>query len=72
MPPVTPASSEPICYQVQQQTATICFTGTRPTSIGSGCTRPALGGSGSLCLLTGSHFGQTGAEVTRLPMQQNH
>ena len=27
---VSPAPSGPVCHQVQQQTATICFTGSRP------------------------------------------
>ena len=41
---VAPATSRPVCHQVQQQTATVCITGTRPPGLGSGCTQPLLGG----------------------------
>ena len=35
---VAPATSGPVCHQVQQQTATVCVTGSRPPGLGSGCT----------------------------------
>ena len=47
-------------------------TGTRPHCLGSQCSQPALGASGPLCLPTISHFGQSGGEVTQLPVQRNH
>ena len=72
MPPVAPATSGPVCHQIQQQTTTVCVTGTRPPGMGSGCTQPVLGKSGPICLPTSSHLGQSGGEVTGLPMQQNH
>ena len=31
-----------------------------------------MGGSGRVCLPTSSHLGQSGGEVARLPMQENH
>ena len=31
-----------------------------------------MGGSGRICLPTSSHLGQSGGEVTRLPMQEIH
>ena len=31
-----------------------------------------MGGSGPICLPTGSHLGQSGGEVAGLPMQENH
>ena len=34
-------------------------------------TQPAMGGSGCLCLPTSSHLGQSSAEATRLPRQQD-
>ena len=40
--------------------------------MGDGCTQPALGGPGPICLPTGSHLGQSGGEVAGLPLQQNH
>ena len=40
--------------------------------MGSGCTQPVLGESGSICLPTSSHLGQSGGEVAGLPMQQNN
>ena len=72
MLPVAPASSGPVCHQVQQQTATVCVTGPRPPGMGSGCTQPLLGGPGPICLSTSSHLGQSGGEVTGLPLQQNN
>ena len=70
--PVAPATSGPVCHLVQQQIAPFSITGTRPSSMSSGCTRPALGGSGSLCLPTGSHLGQSGGEVSGIPGQENY
>ena len=64
--PVSPASSGPVCHQVQQQTTTVCVTGSRPP--GSGCTQSFLGRSGPISLPTNSHLGQTGG----LPVQQDH
>ena len=69
---VEPAPSGPFCHQIQHQTATICVTGPRPPGMGSGCTQSVMGGSGPICLPTSSHLGQSGGEVTRLPMQQNY
>ena len=69
---VAPATSGPVCHQVQQQTATVCVTGARPPGLGSGCTQPLLGGPGPICLSTSSHLGQSGGEVTGLPLQQNN
>ena len=72
MLPVAPAPSGPVCHQIQQQTPTICVTSSRPRGLGSGCTQPVLGKSGPICLPTSSHLGQSGGEVTGLPLQQNH
>ena len=68
---VAPAPSGPVCHQVQQ-TSTVCVTGSRPPSLGSGYTQPVLGRSGPICLPTSNHLGQTGGEVTGLPLQQDH
>ena len=40
--------------------------------LGSGCSKPVLGGTGLVRLPTSSHLGQSGGEVTGLPLQQNH
>ena len=72
MLPVVPASSGLVCHQIQKQTPTVCITGFRPPGLGSGCTQPVLGKSGPICLPTSSHLGQSGGEVTGLPMQQDH
>ena len=69
---LAPATSGPVCHQVQQQTATVCITGTRPPGLGSGCTQPLLGGPGPIRLPTGSHLGQSGGEAPGLPLQQNN
>ena len=69
---VAPASSGLVCHQIQQQTPTVCVTGPRRPGLGSGCTQPVLGKSGPICLPTSSHLGQSGGEVTGLPLQQDH
>ena len=69
---VASATSGPVCHQVQQQTTTVCITGTRPPGLGSECTQPLLGGPGPIRLPTGSHLGQSGGEAPGLPLQQNN
>ena len=69
---VAPATSGPVCYQVQQQTTTVCVTGSGPPGMGSGCTQPVMGKSGPIRLSTSSHLGQSGGEVTGLPLQQDY
>ena len=72
MLPVASASRGPVCHQVQQQTSTVCVTGPRPPGMGSGSTQPFLGGPGPIHLSTSSHLGQSGGEVTGLPLQQDN
>ena len=72
MLPVAPTPGGPVCHQIQQQTATVCVTGSRPPGMGSGCTQPLLGGPGPIRLSTSSHLGQSGGEITGLPLQQNN
>ena len=69
---VAPATSGPVCHQVQQQTTTVCVTGARPPGLGTGCTQSLLGGPGPIRLSTGSHLGQSGGEAPGLPLQQNN
>ena len=69
---VAPATSGPVCHQIQQQTAPVCVTGARPPGLGSGCTQPLLGRPGPIRLPTGSHLGQSGGEAPGLPLQQNN
>ena len=69
---VAPATSGPVCHQIQQQTAPVCVTGARPPGLGSGCTQSLLGGPGPIRLPTGSHLGQSGGEAPGLPLQQNN
>ena len=72
MLPVAPAPSGLVCHQIQQQTPTVCVTGSGPPGLGSRCTQSVLGNSGPICLPTSSHLGQSGGEVTGLPLQQDH
>ena len=72
MQPVARASSGPVCHQVQQNAPTICLSSPRPPGLGSGCSQHVVGGTGPLCFPTSSHLGQSGGEVTGLPLQQNH
>ena len=71
MQPVAQAPSGAICHQVQQQAPTVCLSGPRPPSMGSGCSQPVMGRTGPIRLPTGGHVGQSGGEVVRLPVQQN-
>ena len=72
MQPLAPAHGGPTCHQVQQQSATVCLTGSRPPGMGSGCSQSVMGRSGPVCLPTSSHLGQNGGEVAGLSLQQNH
>ena len=72
MLPVAPAISGPVCHQIQQQTPTVCVTGSGPPGMGSRCTQPVMGKSGPIRLSTSSHLGQSGGEVAGLPLQQNY
>ena len=72
MQQVAPASNRPICHEVQQQAAPVCFTSTGSPGHSSGRTQSTMGGSGRIRLPTSSHIGQSGGEVAGLPMQKNH
>ena len=72
MLPMAPATSGPVCHQIQQQTTTVCVTGSGPPGMGSGCTQPVMGKSGPIRLSTSSHLGQSGGEVAGLPLQQDY
>ena len=53
-------------------TGCLCVTGTGSPGHSSGCAQSAMVGSESIHLPTISHIGQSGGEVARLPMQENH
>ena len=72
MPPVAQTHCGSVCHQVEQQASTFCLTGPRPPGLGSGCSQPVMGGTGPVRLSTSSHLGQSGGEVTGLPLQQDH
>ena len=72
MQQVAPAQNRLICHEVQQQVASVCVTGTGSPGHSSGCAQSAMVGSGSIHFPTISHIGQSGGEVARLPMQENH
>ena len=63
-----PEVFQAICLEA----GSICVTSTGPPGLGSRCTQPTMGGSGSICLSTSSHLGQSGGEVAGLPMQENY
>ena len=66
-----PASDRPFCSKVQLQTGSVGVTSTRPPGLGSQCTQFAMEVSGSICLPTGSHLGQSSGEAAVL-VQENH
>ena len=69
---MAPASDRPIHHEVQQQVASICVTGTGPPGHSSRCSQFAMRGSGCIRLPTDRHIGQSGGEVTGLPVQENY
>ena len=70
MQQVAPASSRPLRHKIQQ-VAPVRISSTRLPSYCSRCTQSTMGGSGCICLPTGSHSGQSGREVVGFPMQKN-
>ena len=70
MQQVTPTSNRSIRHEVQQQAPLVCVTSSGPIGHCSGCTQPAMGESGHICLPTNSHFRQSG-EVAGLPVSKN-
>ena len=71
MLPVAPAPSGPVCHQVQQQTASLYHRSQTPRH-GQWMHSASPGGPGPIRLSTSSHLGQSGGEVTGLPLQQNN
>ena len=71
MQQVALTSNRSFRHEVQQQAPLVCVTRSRPIGHCSGCTQPAMGESGRICLPTNSHFGQSGGEVAGLPVPKN-
>ena len=69
---MAPATDRPICHEVQQQATSIRVSSTGHSGSSSGRARPTLGGSGCIRLPTDRHIGQSGGEVTGLPVQETH
>ena len=67
---VAPASNRSLRHQVQLQTTSVCVSSSGLPGGGSGCSHPAMGGSGRLCLSTDRHLGQSGGKATGHPMQK--
>ena len=72
MQQVAPTSDRSICHKVQQQVASVRVTSTGLLGSSSGCTQCSMGGSGRIRLPTSGHLGQSGGEVTGLPLQENY
>ena len=69
---MAPASDRPICHKVQPQVTSVGLSSTGHPGCSSGCTHSTMGGSGCIRLPTDRHIGQSGGEVTRLPVQETH
>ena len=65
---VAPASNRSLCYEIQQQVAPVCITSSGSHGHCSGCTQFVMGKSGRIHFPTDSHIGQSGGEVTGLPI----
>ena len=70
MQEVAPASNRSLRHQVQLQATSVCVSSSELPGGGSGCSHPAMGGSGRLCLSTDRHLGQSGGKATGHPMQK--
>ena len=71
MQQVALTSNRSFCHEVQQQAPLVCVTSSGPIDHCSGCTQPAMGESGRICLPPNSHFRQSGGEVAGLPVPKN-
>ena len=67
MQQLAPTSDRSIC-----KVASVRVTSTGLLGSSSGCTQYAMGESGRIRLPTSGHLGQSGGEVTGLPLQENH
>ena len=65
---VAPTSNRSLCYEIQQQVAPVCITSSGSHGHGSGRTQFVMGESGRVRLPTDSHIGQSGGEITGLPI----
>ena len=72
MPQMAPTSDRPLRHEVQPQIASVCVPSTGSPGDISGCPHSAMGQSGCIRLPTDCHIGQSGGEVTGLPVQENH
>ena len=72
MQQMAPASDRPICHEVQPQVTSVCIPSAGLPGCSSGCTYSAMGGAGCIRLPSDRHIGQSGGEVTRLPLQEIH
>ena len=72
MQQVAPTSDKSICHEVQQQVTSVRVTSTGLLGNSSGCTQYAMGESERICLPTSGNLGQSGGEVTGLPLKENH
>ena len=69
---VAPATDRPVCYEVQQQVASLCVSDTGSPSRGSRCTWSSMGGYGCIRLPSDSHPGQGSGETTGHPLHEVH
>ena len=72
MQQVAPASTRPICHEVQQQVALVYVTGTRSPGYSSECAQFAMVGSGSIHLPTVCQSYWASGDVAGVPIQENH
>ena len=70
MQEVAPASNRSLRHQVQLQATSVCVSSSGLPSGGSGCSHPAMGGSGRLCLSTNRHLGQVVEKLLDTPCRR--
>ena len=69
---MAPTTDRPVCYEVQQQVASLCVSNTGSPGRGIGCTQSTMGGYGRIRLPSDSHPGQGSRETMGHPLHEVH
>ena len=69
---VAPTPDRSVCNKIQQQTIPVCITSAGYSGLGNRCAQHVLGKSGSICLPTDGHLGQSGGKAAKQSMQEAH
>ena len=68
---MAPSQTGPVCDQVQLQATPVCVPSTQPQGVGCGCLKPILGGSGPVCLSSGSSVDKCPDQSSQSSLQED-